>query len=62
MTAAEEIRLLTSSMLAMQEAFIRLGEIVRTHLSEYENQQDYISFGPEPSDEVRELIEGVKAL
>lgn len=44
----------------LTEAFLRLAEIVRVHLGEYEAQQDYIAFGPEPSDRVRQLIDEVK--
>lgn len=37
-------------------AFVELGEIVRVHLAEAEAKGDYVTFGPEPSDRVAELI------
>jgi hypothetical protein len=41
---------------ALRAAVIELAEIVRGHLAEIEARSDSITFGPEPSDHVAELI------
>lgn len=45
---------------AMREAFVELAEIVRAHLSDHEEKQGYIAFGPEPSHRVQDLIDRIK--